>query len=154
MTLTPCPVLIDGEWTKLSDLPTTPVNNPSTGELIAEAPLCSAHHVDQAVAAANLACALQGQRKPGASGWAIHGLSSGQPENHCASLFGYGPLAALVGLFERHGVDVDVPQGMPAGPCYAMFTWGCVGIIDRQSLVNITGEAWVRNPTTIVKTLG
>lgn len=55
MTLTPCPVFIGGEWTKLSDLPTTPVNNPSTGELIAEAPLCAARQVDQAVAAATLA---------------------------------------------------------------------------------------------------
>jgi hypothetical protein len=37
MTLTPCPVFIGGEWSKLSDLPATPVHNPSTGELIAEA---------------------------------------------------------------------------------------------------------------------
>jgi hypothetical protein len=32
-----------------------------------------------------------------------------------------------------------------------MFTWGSIGIVDRQSLINITGEAWVRNPTTIGK---
>src|SRR5215471_324170 len=55
MTLTPCPVFIGGEWTNLPDLPTTPVHNPSTGELIAEAPLCTARHVDQAVAAATVA---------------------------------------------------------------------------------------------------
>lgn len=55
MTLIPCPVFIGGEWTKLPDLPTTPVHNPSTGELIAEAPLCTARHVDQAVAAATVA---------------------------------------------------------------------------------------------------
>ena len=42
---------------------------------------------------------------------------------------------------------------MPAGLCYAMFTQGSIGIIDRQSLMNITGEAWVRSPTTIVKTV-
>src|SRR5215471_5124780 len=57
MTLTECPVYISGEWTKLSELPTTPVNNPSTGELIAEAPLCTARQVDQAVAAATVAFA-------------------------------------------------------------------------------------------------
>ena len=78
----------------------------------------------------------------------------GQPENHCASLCGYGPLAALVDLFERHGVDVNLPSGMPTGLCYAMFTWGSIGIVDWQSLMNITGEAWVRNPTTIVRNLG
>jgi len=34
-----------------------------------------------------------------------------------------------------------------------MFAWGSIGIVDRQSLMNITGEAWVRYPTTIVKNL-
>jgi hypothetical protein len=106
------------------------------------------------VASTNLASGPRGQVTPGTSGWAIHGLPTGQPENHCASLCGYGPLAALVDLFERHGLNVGRPPGMPTGLCYAMFTWGSIGIIDRQSLMNITGEAWVRNPTTIVKNLG
>ena len=95
----------------------------------------------------------QGQVTPGTNGWAIYGLPAGQPENYCASLFGYGSLAALVDLFERHGVNVNLPSGMPTGLCYAMFTWGSIGIIDRQSLMNIVGEAWVRNPTTIVNDL-
>jgi hypothetical protein len=105
------------------------------------------------VASANLASGSQGQVTPGTSGWAIYGLPAGQPENHCASLCGYGPLASLAGLFERQGVKVDLPRGMPTGLCYAMFTWGSIGIVDGQSLMNITGEAWVRNPTTIVKDL-
>ena len=106
------------------------------------------------VASANLGSGRQGQVTPGTSGWAIYGLPTGQPENHCASLCGYGPLAALVDLFERHEVKVSLPSGMPTGLCYAMFTWGSIGIVDRQSLLNITGEAWIRNPTTIVKNLG
>jgi hypothetical protein len=105
------------------------------------------------VASANLDSGLQGQVTPGTSGWAIHGLPRDQPENHCASLFGYGPLAALIDFFARHGVNVNLSLGMPTGLCYAMFIWGSVGIVDRQSLMNITGEAWVRNPTTIVKNL-
>jgi hypothetical protein len=105
------------------------------------------------VASANFASGPQGRVTPGTSGWAIYGLPTGQPENHCASLCGYGPLAALVNLFELHGVNVNLPPGMPTGLCYAMFTWGSIGIVDRQSLINITGEAWVRNPTTIVKNL-
>jgi hypothetical protein len=105
------------------------------------------------VASASLVSAPQGQVTPGTSGWAVYGLAAGQPENHCASLCGYGPLAALVDLFERQGVAVNLPSGMPTGLCYAMFTWGSIGIVDRQSLMNITGEAWVRNPTTIVTTL-
>ena len=105
------------------------------------------------IASANLASGPHGQVTPGTSGWAIYGLPSGQSEDHCASLFGYGPLAALVDLFERHGVKVNLPPDMPTGPSYAMFTWGSIGIVDRQSLMNIAGEAWVRNPTTIVKSL-
>jgi hypothetical protein len=106
------------------------------------------------IASANLTSNPQGQVTPGTSGWAIYGLPKSQREDQCASLCGYGPLASLVDLFERHGVKVNLPSGMPAGLCFAMFTLGSIGIIDRQSLMNITGEAWVRNPTTIVKNLG
>jgi len=105
------------------------------------------------IASANLASGPQGKVTPGASGWLIYGLTAGQPENHCASLCGYGPLAALVDLFQRHGVKINLPSGMPTGLSYAMYTWGSIGIVDRQSLMNITGEAWVRNPTTIVQNL-
>ncbi len=105
------------------------------------------------VASATLTSGPQGHVTPDMSGWAIYDLPTGQPENHCASICGYGPLAALVDLFERHGVNVNLPSGMPTGLCYAMFTWGSIGIVDQQSLMNITGEAWVRNPTTIVKDL-
>jgi len=115
--------------------------------------IANAGPVKIGVASANLTSGSQGQVTPGTSGWAICGLPAGQPENHCASLCGYGTLAALVDLFERHGVNVNVPSGMPSGLCYAMFTWGSIGIVDRQSLMNITSEAWVRNPTTIVKSL-
>jgi hypothetical protein len=33
MNLAPCPIWIGGEWPHLSDQPTTPVQNPSTGAL-------------------------------------------------------------------------------------------------------------------------
>ncbi len=105
------------------------------------------------VASANLASGPHGQVTPGTNGWAIYGLPTGQPENHCASLCGYGSLATLVDLFKRREADVDLPPGMPAGLCYAVFAWGSIGIVDRQSLMNVTGEAWVRNPTTIVKNI-
>ena len=105
------------------------------------------------VASAGLTASPHGKVTPGTSGWTIYDLPAGQPGDHCASLCGYGPLAALAGLFERYGVDVNVPSGMPTGLCYAMFTQASIGIIDHQSLMNITGEAWVRNPTTIVKNL-
>jgi hypothetical protein len=110
------------------------------------------------VASASLTASPHGrvthnQVTPGTSGWAIYDLPAGQPGNHCASLCGYGRLAALASLFERYGIMVNAPSGMPAGLCYAMFTQGSIGIVDHQSLMNVTGEAWVRNPTTIIKNL-
>jgi len=51
-SLTPCPVWFGGEWRNVNSVPTTPVHNPSTGEVIAEAPLCTAAHVNEAVEAA------------------------------------------------------------------------------------------------------
>jgi malonate-semialdehyde dehydrogenase (acetylating)/methylmalonate-semialdehyde dehydrogenase len=52
MPLLPCPLLIGGEWTAVSGVPTTPVHNPSVGTVIAETPLCGPGVVDQAVRAA------------------------------------------------------------------------------------------------------
>jgi malonate-semialdehyde dehydrogenase (acetylating)/methylmalonate-semialdehyde dehydrogenase len=51
-TLDPCPVWSGGEWRNVNSVPTTPVHNPSTGDVIAEAPLCTAAHVNEAVEAA------------------------------------------------------------------------------------------------------
>jgi malonate-semialdehyde dehydrogenase (acetylating)/methylmalonate-semialdehyde dehydrogenase len=50
-----CPVWIGGEWQVLSEAEHTPVHNPSTGEVIAEAPVCTTKHVEPAVAAAEAA---------------------------------------------------------------------------------------------------
>jgi malonate-semialdehyde dehydrogenase (acetylating) / methylmalonate-semialdehyde dehydrogenase len=47
-----CQLWIGGEWSRPSDIATTPVHNPSTGEVIAETPLCTAKEVDDAVQAA------------------------------------------------------------------------------------------------------
>src|SRR6266446_421902 len=50
--LDPVPLYIGGEWQQVSGLATTPVHNPSTGEIIAETPMCTASHVNEAVEAA------------------------------------------------------------------------------------------------------
>jgi hypothetical protein len=90
---------------------------------------------------------------PGTNGWGInhYPLTSAQQEDHCVSLCGYGTLTALTGLFKEHKVIVKMPKGMPRGLCYAMFTWNSIGIIDQQSMMNMTHEAWIRSPVTIVK---
>lgn len=48
----PCPAYIGGEWLPQRDLTTSPVYNPSTGEIIAECPLGGSAEVDAAVQAA------------------------------------------------------------------------------------------------------
>jgi hypothetical protein len=90
---------------------------------------------------------------PGTSGWAIYNYpaTSAQQEDHSTSLCGYGTLAQLVALFKQHNVTVNAPTGMPTGLCYAMFTWNSIGIIDQQTMLNMTHEAWIRNPVTIIK---
>jgi len=50
--MTPCPAYIGGEWQSFAGLPTSPVYNPSTGDVIAECPLGGANEVNAAVEAA------------------------------------------------------------------------------------------------------
>jgi malonate-semialdehyde dehydrogenase (acetylating)/methylmalonate-semialdehyde dehydrogenase len=50
--MTACPVFIDGEWREIAGVPTSPVYNPSRGEVIAEVPMCGPDIVDEAVSAA------------------------------------------------------------------------------------------------------
>ena len=47
-----CPVFIGGEWRPIESVETSPVYNPSRGEVIAEVPLCGADTVNEAVEAA------------------------------------------------------------------------------------------------------
>ena len=50
-----CPGWFGGEWRDINGVATTPIHNPSTGDIIAEAPLCTAAHVNEAVEAAHTA---------------------------------------------------------------------------------------------------
>jgi hypothetical protein len=92
-----------------------------------------------------------GSVTPGTSGWTMHNYPKGLAEDHCVSLCGYGTLEELVTLFQKHNVTVHPAEGMPTTLCYAMFTWNSIGIVDQQSMLNMTYEAWIRNPVTIVK---
>jgi malonate-semialdehyde dehydrogenase (acetylating)/methylmalonate-semialdehyde dehydrogenase len=47
-----CPLFIDGEWQDVGNFATSPVHNPSTGEVIALTPMCTAADVNHAVEAA------------------------------------------------------------------------------------------------------
>lgn len=50
--MNPCPIFVGGEWQRLTNLSVSPVFNPSTGDVIAETPMCGAAQVNAAVEAA------------------------------------------------------------------------------------------------------
>jgi len=81
------------------------------------------------------------------NGWFATGFKQDNAEDHCVSLCGHGTFAWLASQLK-----VQLPQGIDgATPGYGMFTWDSIGIIDNPSMLAITQEAWLRNPTTIVK---
>ena len=77
--------------------------------------------------------------------WFGIGFLPDSGEDHCVSLCGYGTidwLAQQLGVTLPHGV-----RGNQHG--YAMFTWDTIGIVDVPSLIAVTHEAWLRQPTTV-----
>ena len=79
------------------------------------------------------------------NGWFAIGFRKDKNVDHCVSLCGYGTAAELA---EKLGVGI--PSNVVSSTrCYALFTWSTVGIIDRESLVAICGEAWIRTPTIV-----
>ena len=83
----------------------------------------------------------------GRTGWFATGFRPDANEDHCVTLCGYGTIAWLA-----QQLKVSVPSGVDGTkPGYAMFTWNTIGIIDVPSMKAITHEAWLRNPTTVIK---
>ena len=83
----------------------------------------------------------------GQSGWFATGFHDDPNEDHCVSLCGYGSLSWLA-----QQLHVQVPAGIDGTqPGYAMFTWDSIGIIDAPSMIAITQEAWLRQPTTVTR---
>lgn len=80
------------------------------------------------------------------NGWFAFGFIADTNEDHCVSLCGYGTLTWLAQQF-----NMQMPNevnGQDIG--YALFTWNSIAIIDKKSMLAITHEAWLRNPTTVI----
>jgi hypothetical protein len=85
----------------------------------------------------------------GQTGWFGTGWQADDNEDHCVSLCGYGSLSWLA-----QQLGVQVPAGVDGTkPGYAMFTWNSIGIVDVPSMLAVTQEAWLRQPTTVAKSL-
>jgi hypothetical protein len=86
----------------------------------------------------------------GQSGWFATGFHADPSEDHCVSLCGYGSISWLA-----QELAVAVPQGVDGTKQgYALFTWNSIGIIDAPSMVAVTHEAWLRQPTTVTRLTG
>jgi len=79
---------------------------------------------------------------PPSNGWFATSFQKDTNLDHCTSLLGFGSATWL-------GTQLGV-NGLPNVPAYAMFTWGSVGVIDFPSMLAITGEAWLRQPSTVM----
>jgi hypothetical protein len=89
-----------------------------------------------------------GSSAAGGKTWFGTGFSNDANEDHCVTLCGYGTIAWLA-----QQLNVQVPAGVNGNSeAYALFTWDSIGIIDQSSMLAITHEAWLRRPTTVIKT--
>jgi hypothetical protein len=83
-----------------------------------------------------------------ANGWHSFGGRPGEyrNEDHCVALAGYGPASYLFGQ-----LGVALPAGVDgAKPCYLLFTWSTIGVVDHDWIMSTVGEAWVRSPSTTI----
>ena len=79
------------------------------------------------------------------NGWFATGFKKDTNIDHCPNLCGFGTLSWLA-----NALGVTVPIGLNGSALgYALFTWKTIGIIDAASMIAITGEAWLRTPTTV-----
>ncbi len=81
------------------------------------------------------------------SGWvALGGSRQFNNEDHSVSLAGFGTAQYL---FSQ--IQVTLPSTLPpTTPGYLLFTWNTIGFVDHKWIMSTVGEAWVRNPTTII----
>lgn len=80
------------------------------------------------------------------NGWYTLASGNYRNEDHCVSLCGYGQ---AVELFAALGVPV--PMGLqPSQPGYLLFTWSTIGFVTHGWILGTVGEAWIRNPTTVI----
>jgi hypothetical protein len=78
------------------------------------------------------------------NGWVMTGFTKDTNEDHCVALLGYGTMSYLA-----TAMGITLPAGVDgtANGCL-LYTWDTIGLIDFTSMNNVTGEAWLRSPTT------
>jgi hypothetical protein len=82
------------------------------------------------------------------NGWVLVGAHADQSLDHCVELGGFGTFAEIAAA-----LGTKLPPNVNSTALgYELATWNTIGIVDQGSLNAICGEAWIRNPTTVVQT--
>lgn len=86
------------------------------------------------------------------NGWFLKSDSPDSNLDHSTSCCGFGTAVEFcTAMNAAYGITVAPPSGFDVTKAgYAMFTWNTIGFMLEESLVNMTGEAWIRNPSTII----
>lgn len=84
---------------------------------------------------------------PPTNGWVGTKFTPDSNLDHCVSAYGYGSISWL--LSQIGGTLPADVNGDVLG--IGIFTWDSLGILDWESFLAITGEAWLRNPNTVLK---
>jgi hypothetical protein len=94
------------------------------------------------IAADQLSATTAGQ----ANGWYATGWTPDTNEDHCVGLWLFGTPDEIYDTLK-----LPVPSaltGTTLAEFLGLYTWSTVGCVDFQSVVNVCGEAWLRNATT------
>ena len=86
-------------------------------------------------------------RQKGNKSWLALGFKPENEFNHVISLCGYGSIGWLAGM-----LDFKLPAAVDKALAgYAFFAYDSIGIMDQFTANAIISEAWLRQPTTIIR---
>ena len=85
------------------------------------------------------------------NGWFLPSDSPDSNEDHCVGICGYGTVAQFcTAMNAAFGLSLTPPSGVdPTTQGYAIYTWSTIGWASTQAMVNMTGEAWLRSPSSV-----
>lgn len=85
------------------------------------------------------------------NGWFLTSNNYDTNEDHCMGACGYGTaLEFVTAMNEAYGLSLTIPSGVdPTMQGYAVFTWSTIGFCSIKAFVNMTGEAWIRSPSSV-----
>jgi hypothetical protein len=90
------------------------------------------------------------------NGWTLAADQQDSNEDHCMGACGFGTIGQFItAINAAFGTSLPVPtsdgNGAPIDPTavgVAVYTWSTIGWCTFQAFVNMTGEAWIRNPNS------